>query len=32
MNKGNLECLYEAIKDKRKDRDEHIETVTKLDR
>ncbi len=32
MNKGNLECLYDAIKDKRKNRDEHIEAVTKLDK
>lgn len=32
MNKGNLECLYDAIKEKRKNRDEHIETVTKLDK
>lgn len=32
MNKGNLECLYDAIEEKRKNRDEHIETVTKLDK
>ena len=32
MNKGNLECLFDAIKDKRKNSDEHIETVTKLDK
>lgn len=32
MNKGNLECLYDAIEDKRKNRDEHIEAVTKLDK
>ena len=31
MNKSNLECLYDAIKDKRKQRDSHIEIVTKLD-
>lgn len=32
MNKGNLECIYDAIKEKRKNRDEHIEEVTKLDK
>ena len=32
MNKGNLESLYETIKEKRKDRDNHIETVQKLDK
>lgn len=31
MNKGNLECLYESIENKRKERDEHIKNVTKLD-
>lgn len=32
MNKGNLECIYDAIQEKRRNRDEHIETVTKLDK
>lgn len=31
MNKGHLECIYESIQEKRKNRDEHIEIVTKLD-
>lgn len=32
MNKGNLENFYESIENKRKDRDEYIERVTKLDK
>lgn len=31
MNKGNLECLYDAIQEKRKERDSHIENISKLD-
>lgn len=31
MNKSNLECLYESIENKRKERDEYIKNVTKLD-
>lgn len=30
MNKGHLEDIYESIQEKRKNRDEHIEIVTKL--
>lgn len=32
MNKGNLESIYESIENKRKDRDEYIERVNKLDK
>lgn len=32
MNKGNLESIYDAIQEKRKERDSHIDTVTKLDK
>ena len=32
MNKSNLESIYESIENKRKDRDEYIERVNKLDK
>lgn len=32
MNKGNLECIYDAIKEKRRNRDDYIDKVTELDK
>lgn len=32
MNKGNLECIYDAIKEKRRNRDNYIDKVTELDK
>lgn len=32
MTKGHLESIYDALQEKRKNRDEYIEMVTKLDK
>lgn len=32
MNQGNLESIYEVIENKRKNRDEYIERINKLDK